>query len=257
MSSIKHNKVHLGTLKQIPDCFYFEMTYKKLSRCVSLFKINPILYYTIKNIVESSCSPLIKLRNKLDFALYLIYLTRGLLFLLLHKKPAGSTLLWNCDYLFRFIKEQPKVYNRLFITSFLMLITFTLVSKRVLYATATNTYIWKFYYSIFVTNLDIYQSSTKSKYEISLLKRSKEKRYLARLNPRGNYLLRFLVKKYCQLKSVISILYNFEFIDRNKLDKNHFMLNFQISIDLRIRLIFAIKLVEHFSVVLQYILGKC
>lgn len=223
---------------------------------MSLFKINPIFYYTLKNIIECSNSPLIKLKNKLDLALYSIYLMRGLLFLLLHKEVARSTFLWNCDYLFRFIKEQPKVYNRLFITSILMLMTFTLVSQRVLYATATNTYIWKFYYSIFVTNLDIYENSVKSKDEVCLLKASKAEHYLAILRPRGNALLQLIVKKYCKLKSVISILYNLEFIDRNKLKQKQFLLNFQISIDLRLRLIFAIKLVEHLGIVFQFIMGK-
>src|SRR5699024_777280 len=139
-----------------------------------------------------------------------------------------------------------------------MLGTLTFVSKRALYASPANTYIWKFYYHLYVANLDIYRSAKKSKEEIKLLKTVKLEHYLAKLNQTelAKYFPSCVVKKYCQIKSLPLLVIKLQFVDTETLIQDQCLQHFEIPINVRIYLISAIQIIEYCSVLSQIVVAK-
>lgn len=236
----------------------YKMLFKRFYLLLDQLRMRPLIYSTLVTIVHHCGSRRIEAENTFILALYTVYMLRGLLYFFLLANQITLPLM-SLDYLFTFLSGHTLKYRVLFLLSFFVVLTYGLISRRLVYARPTTTRHWTFYYNFFVRNLLIYKLARKSTEEIHLLHKRKQAYFYAKiltLKAWSQFLPCRWIQRYSSVKSWLLIFYRLDFINKHTMMRHKLFRGFHVPLQLRVRLILVVKILEFGAMVVQFVFGK-
>lgn len=196
--------------------------YRLLTQGVSLRKLHRGYYTEIKDIVENRAR--MRPQRLLDLAIFISFLLRFTLHLIMFYGDCRWLELWRVDYLVAFGYYYPADYNGVICFIVLNIVLFGTIAQWMLYFSPVEMLAWKLYYDIVVNSTDAYLDCFKDEIEEASCRQQREKEELEKwaLNDGSCYhhhLPRKLVHSYVHYCSLFKSWINMDHIEGELLAK--------------------------------------
>lgn len=222
-------------------------------------QIRFLFYNFIKNLVHERQSGKMIVQNKISRLISAFYTFRGA-YIFITMINNYQTDFWQYEYLLCFAHTKPKLYDTLMATSVIFIGVFLQKAKMGFITSPLK--IWSYFYELVVRNTDYYRLCMKTKAEVFLLRRKRQKQILGKLTDRYGWLHAFpitfrIVTAFCGLKARWCVWTNLENVNLSKMHGHSIQIyKNDAPIELRIKLALAVNVIDKICFAIQFFICK-
>lgn len=224
-----------------------------------MFKIRHSFFFCIKSFVEQRNTLSFRICYLIELFIFLYYTSRIALVTLVLWTKSASTF-EHYDYLyFLFTEANAHLYNEVFLLQFASMGLFNFICRHGLYNCSFA--LTKFYIYV-VLNTECYLRAKKTKEEQVTLRRKYIKSELGTLHQHkfilANSFLELINKAYLRCQSAVHFFFSCENAHlENMKEEEGFQTYFNVPFELRIILIWIVKLIDFACLIFQLFVSKC